>query len=38
VLLTFRSDSDRERQGPGFDRVRAFRRGVIRGPQSCTDL
>jgi predicted metalloprotease len=38
VLLTFRSESDRERQGPGFDRVRAFRRGVVRGPESCTDL
>jgi predicted metalloprotease len=38
VLLTFRSADDRDRQGPGFDRVRAFRRGVIRGPEACLDL
>jgi predicted metalloprotease len=38
VLLTFRSADDRERQGPGFDRVRAFRRGVLRGPEACLNL
>lgn len=37
-LLTFRSDSDRDRQGPGFDRARAFRIGVLRGPEACLDL
>jgi len=38
VLLSFRSDADRQRQGPGFDRVRAFRRGVLKGPASCTEI
>lgn len=38
VLLTFRSKSDRERQGPGFDRARAFRVGVLGGPAACVDL
>lgn len=38
VMLSFRSDSDRERQGPGFDRVRAFRTGVVNGPGSCAAL
>lgn len=35
VLLSFRSDSDRNRQGPGFDRVNAFRTGVVRGADRC---
>ncbi|HRW36913.1 MAG TPA: hypothetical protein P5254_04405, partial [Aquihabitans sp.] len=38
ALLTFRSADDRERQGPGFDRARAFRAGVLQGPDACTDL
>ncbi|MCU1369136.1 MAG: putative metalloprotease [Ilumatobacteraceae bacterium] len=35
VLLSFRSEGDRERQGPGFDRVRAYRQGVLNGPEAC---
>lgn len=35
VLLTFRTDDDRKRQGPGFQRVTAFRRGVLKGASSC---
>lgn len=38
VLLSFRTESDRDRQGPGFLRVRAFRAGVIRGPEVCADI
>lgn len=38
VLLSFRSDAERERQGPGFERVKAFRSGVVRGPEACLDL
>ncbi|WP_421118521.1 neutral zinc metallopeptidase [Aquihabitans daechungensis] len=38
VLLSFRSEGDRERQGPGFDRVRAYRLGVLRGAEACTDI
>jgi predicted metalloprotease len=38
VLLSFRTDSDRERQGPGFDRVRAFRVGVTKGAKACPDV
>lgn len=38
VLLTFRTDSDRERQGPGFQRVKAFRIGVTKGVESCADV
>lgn len=38
VLLTFRTESDRERQGPGFRRVQAFRTGVTAGPGACVDL
>jgi predicted metalloprotease len=38
VLLSFRSEGDRERQGPGFDRVRAYRQGVLKGPESCTSI
>lgn len=38
VLLSSRSDADRKRQGPGFDRVRAFRVGVLKGADACTDV
>lgn len=38
VLLSFRSASDRARQGPGFDRVKAFRRGVLQGADACTAI
>ncbi len=38
VLLSFRSEGDRERQGPGFDRVRAYRAGVIRGAEACPHI
>jgi predicted metalloprotease len=38
VLLSFRSDSDRDRQGPGFERVRAFRTGVVDGPEPCATV
>lgn len=38
VLLTFRSEADRERQGPGFDRVKAYRAGVIKGAEACPDI
>lgn len=38
VLLGIRSESDRIRQGPGFDRVRAFRTGVLQGAEACKDL
>ncbi|MGI8755496.1 MAG: neutral zinc metallopeptidase [Acidimicrobiales bacterium] len=35
VLLSFRSKADRAQEGPGFDRVRAFRIGVIDGAVAC---
>ena len=35
ALLVFRAEGDAERQGAGFDRVRAFREGVINGAQAC---
>jgi hypothetical protein len=35
VLLSSRSASERRRLGPGFDRVHAFRIGVLRGAKSC---
>jgi predicted metalloprotease len=35
ALLVFRGEGDAERQGAGFDRVRAFREGVINGAQAC---
>jgi len=38
VLLSFRSDSDRDRQGPGFERVKAFRAGVVRGGEECVEV
>ena len=38
ALLSFRSDADRERQGPGFDRVKAFRQGVLQGAEACPSI
>ena len=38
VLLSFRSENDRKRQGPGFDRVRAYRTGVLKGADACTEI
>jgi predicted metalloprotease len=38
ALLVFRGEGDVERQGTGFDRVRAFREGVINGAKPCTTL
>jgi predicted metalloprotease len=38
VLLSFRTGADRERQGPGFARVRAYRTGVLSGPGACVEL
>lgn len=35
ALLLFRADGDVDRQGAGFDRVRAFREGVLQGPDPC---
>jgi hypothetical protein len=37
ALLVFRGEGDTERQGAGFERVRAFREGVIDGAQACLD-
>ncbi|MCU1354394.1 MAG: putative metalloprotease [Acidimicrobiales bacterium] len=37
ALLKFRGPGDRERQGPGFNRVRAFRTGVLQGTAACTN-
>jgi predicted metalloprotease len=35
ALLLFRGEGDTDRQGAGFDRVRAFREGVINGAEAC---
>ncbi len=35
VLLAYRPLGDRDREGPGFDRVRVFRVGVLDGPEAC---
>ncbi|MBM7517250.1 neutral zinc metallopeptidase [Nocardioides nitrophenolicus] len=35
ALLVFRGDGDPDRQGAGYDRVKAFRQGVIDGAASC---
>jgi hypothetical protein len=35
ALLVFRGEGDVEREGAGFERVRAFREGVINGAESC---
>jgi predicted metalloprotease len=37
ALLVFRGEGDVERQGAGFERVRAFREGVINGAQPCLE-
>jgi predicted metalloprotease len=37
ALLLFRGEGDVNRQGAGFDRVRAFREGVIDGAQPCLE-
>ncbi|GAS95021.1 zinc metallopeptidase [Mycolicibacterium canariasense] len=37
ALLVFRGADDADRQGAGFDRVRAFREGVINGAQACVE-
>jgi hypothetical protein len=37
ALLVFRGSGDADRQGAGFDRVRAFREGVISGAQPCME-
>ncbi|MDO9457370.1 neutral zinc metallopeptidase [Nocardioides sp.] len=37
ALLVFRGDGDADRQGAGYDRVKAFRQGVIRGAESCVE-
>jgi predicted metalloprotease len=38
ALLIYRGDGDVERQGAGYNRVRAFREGVIDGAQPCVTL
>jgi predicted metalloprotease len=38
VLLKFRSADERSRQGPGFDRVRAFGVGVTDGAKACPEV
>lgn len=35
ALLVFRGEGDTERQGAGFERVRAYREGVMNGAESC---
>ncbi|MCX6400615.1 MAG: neutral zinc metallopeptidase [Propionibacteriales bacterium] len=35
ALLVFRGDGDADRQGAGYDRVKAFRQGVMEGATSC---
>ncbi|MFY9917685.1 MAG: neutral zinc metallopeptidase [Mycobacterium sp.] len=37
ALLVFRGEGDTERQGAGFERVRAFREGVMDGAEACLD-
>lgn len=37
ALLLFRAEGDVDRQGAGFDRVRAFREGVLQGPSPCVN-
>ena len=38
VLLSYRSEAERKTQGPGFDRIRAYRTGVIKGADACTSI
>jgi hypothetical protein len=35
ALLVFRGEGDTERQGAGFERVRAFGEGVMEGAEAC---
>jgi predicted metalloprotease len=37
ALLVFRGEGDVERQGVGWNRVKAFREGVINGAQACLE-
>lgn len=37
ALLVFRDEGDVDRQGAGYDRVKAFRQGVIDGAVSCIE-
>ncbi len=37
ALLVFRGEGDTERQRAGFERVRAFREGVMEGAAACLD-
>ena len=37
ALLVFRGDGDVERQGVGWNRVKAFREGVMEGVRACPD-
>ncbi|MCU1453456.1 MAG: peptidase [Acidimicrobiales bacterium] len=37
ALLVFRGQGDRQRQGPGFNRVLALRAGVLKGVGACTN-
>lgn len=36
ALLLFRGESDSERQGAGFQRVKAYRKGVLTGVRACS--
>jgi predicted metalloprotease len=38
ALLLFRGEGDVQRQGTGWDRVKAFREGVLNGAKPCTEL
>ena len=38
ALLVFRGSGDADRQGAGYNRVRAFREGVINGAGACLSL
>lgn len=38
VLLSFRTAEDRAALGPGFERVQAFRVGVVDGAEACLDV
>jgi hypothetical protein len=35
--MLFRGEGDVERQGAGFERVRAFREGVLNGAEACLE-
>jgi predicted metalloprotease len=38
VLLSYRTQADRSRQGPGFARAGAFRQGVLHGASACDSV